>query len=97
MPDVKLGQTWERRSIPGAPWRPVRVENLPRDNVELRYLDLPGAPELEQLFSGSRARFRQPGKLDGERPDQVTRETRFCCSASFVARGEAGNCSTVAC
>jgi hypothetical protein len=31
------------------------------------------------------------------RPDQVTREPRFCCSASFVARGEAGNCSTVAC
>src|SRR5208282_4531093 len=57
MPDVKPGQTWERRSIPGAPWRPVRVENVLRDNVELRYLDLPGAPELEQVFSGSRARM----------------------------------------
>ena len=44
MQDVKPGQTWERRSIPGAPWRPVRVENVLRDNVELRYLDLPGAP-----------------------------------------------------
>ena len=40
-------------------------------------------------------RSNQPGKLDGEQPDQVTREPRFCCSASFVARGEAGNCSTV--
>ena len=36
-------------------------------------------------------------QADSERPDQVTREPRFCRSASFVARGEAGNCSTVAC
>ena len=46
---------------------------------------------------GSFLSLRQLGKLDGERADQVTREPRFCCSASFVARGEAGNCSTVAC
>ena len=39
----------------------------------------------------------RPGKLDGEQPDQVTSEPRFCCSASFVARGEAGNCSPVTC
>ncbi len=57
MLNVKAGQTWERRSIPGAPWRPVRVENVLRDNVELRYLDLPGAPELEQVLSGSRTRM----------------------------------------
>jgi hypothetical protein len=57
MQDVKPGQTWERRSIPGAPWRPVRVENVLRDNVELRYLDLPGASDLEQVFSGSRTRM----------------------------------------
>ena len=42
-------------------------------------------------------RFDSRAKLDSERPHQVTREARFCCSASFVARGEGGNCSTVAC
>ena len=53
MLDVRPGQTWERRSIPGAPWRPVRVEKVLRDSVELRYLDLPGG----QVFSGSRTRM----------------------------------------
>lgn len=57
MLNIKLGQTWERRSIPGAPWRRVRVETVRRDNVELRYLDLPGVPELEQVPSGSRTRM----------------------------------------
>ena len=56
MLNVKPGQTWERRSIPGAPWRPVRVENVLRDNVELRYLDLPGS-EHGQKLSGSRTRM----------------------------------------
>jgi hypothetical protein len=46
---------------------------------------------------GSLLSLRQPGKVDSKRPDQLTRESRFCCSASFLARGEAGNCSTVAC
>ena len=57
MLNVKPGQTWERRSIPGAPWRPIRVETVRRDNVELRYLDLPGAPEREQVLSGSQTRM----------------------------------------
>ena len=57
MLNVKPGQTWERRSIPGAPWRRVQVETVRRDNVELRYLDLPGAPELEQVLSVSRTRM----------------------------------------
>ena len=57
MLNVKPGQTWERRSIPGAPWRPVRVESVRRDNVELRYLDLPGTPKLDQVLSGSRTRM----------------------------------------
>ena len=35
--------------------------------------------------------FRQPGKLDTKPPDRVTREPRFCWSASFAVFGEAGN------
>jgi len=57
MLNVKPGQTWERRSFPGAPWRPVRVETVWRDNVELRYLDLPGASKVDQMLSGSRTRM----------------------------------------
>ena len=67
---------------------------LPRQSgffCHARVVEEPSAPRW--LFSiAPTAR-----KLDGERPDQVTREPRFCGSASFVARGEAGNCSTVAC
>src|SRR5499427_6749607 len=40
---------------------------------------------------------RQPGKLDREQPDYRTSEAPFCRSAAFTGRGEAGNCSTVAC
>ncbi len=41
MVTVKPGQIWERRATAGAPWRPVRVENVLANEVELRYLDLP--------------------------------------------------------
>src|SRR5215468_5218925 len=40
---------------------------------------------------------RQPGELDREQPDYRTSEAPFCRSAAFTGRGEAGNCSTVAC
>src|SRR5215471_3146944 len=40
---------------------------------------------------------QQPGKLDREQPDYRTSEAPFCRSAAFTGRGEAGNCSTVAC
>ena len=38
-------------------------------------------------------------KLGGnsEQPDYLTSKSRFCPSAAFIGRGEAGNCSTVAC
>jgi hypothetical protein len=35
--------------------------------------------------------FRPPGKLDTKPPDRVTREPRFCWSASFAVFGQAGN------
>ena len=57
-----------------------------------RVAEEPSAPRRLFIYrSDSRA------KLDSESPHQATTESRFCCSASFVARGEAGNCSTVAC
>ena len=61
MEDVKPGQTWKRRSTPGAPWRPVRVENVLLDGVELRFLDVPEKPELEQVFSTSRTHMLSGG------------------------------------
>ena len=56
----------------------------------------PSAMRSHRHPDGSFQSLRQPGKLDSQQPDHVTREPRFCCSGSFVARGEAGNCSTVA-
>jgi len=61
MSDVKPGQIWERQSTPGAPWRRVRVENVLTDEVELRYLDLPQTPDLEQIFSTSRTHMLAGG------------------------------------
>jgi hypothetical protein len=41
---------------------------------------------------------KQPGKLDSEQPEiYLTGELRFWPSAAFTERGDAGNCSTVAC
>ena len=34
---------------------------------------------------------------DSEQPDYLTSESRFCPSAALTGRGEAGNCTTVAC
>ena len=51
MLSVKPGQNWERRSISGAPWRPIEVVNVQGDEVELRYLDMPHAPDLGRVFS----------------------------------------------
>jgi hypothetical protein len=45
----------------------------------------------------SRLSCIQRGKLDCEQPDYLTSESRFWPSAAFTGRGEAGNCSTVAC
>jgi hypothetical protein len=39
----------------------------------------------------------RPGRLDREQPDYLTSESRFWPSAAFTGRGDAGNCSTVAC
>jgi hypothetical protein len=57
MLSVKPGQIWERRAMSGAPWRPVRVENVVADEVELRYLDMPNVPELQQVFTTSLTRM----------------------------------------
>jgi hypothetical protein len=61
MLNVRPGQTWQRRSIPGAPWRPVEVINVLFDAVELRFLDLPHAPDLERTFATSRSRLLAGG------------------------------------
>jgi hypothetical protein len=53
MTDVKPGQIWERQSMPNAPWRPVEVVNVLFDQVELRFLDMPDAPDLSRTFSTS--------------------------------------------
>jgi hypothetical protein len=51
MSTVKPGQTWERRSTPGAHWRLIEVVNVVGDDVELRFSDMPNAPNLERVFS----------------------------------------------
>jgi hypothetical protein len=45
------GQVWDRESIPGAPRRPVEVVNVLLNQVELRFLDMANAPELQRVFS----------------------------------------------
>ena len=46
-----IGQKWERRSVPGAQWRPVEVVNVLGNVAELRFLDMPDAPDLQRVFS----------------------------------------------
>jgi hypothetical protein len=46
---------------------------------------------------GSLPSGKQLGKLDREQPDYLTSESPFCRCAAFTGRGDAGNCSTVAC
>ena len=65
-----------------------------------RQCDFVAAPKQSKSHrhsDGSFYRYDSRAMHDRERPDQVTRVPCRCCSASFVARGEAGNCSTVAC
>jgi hypothetical protein len=45
------GQKWERRSVSGTPWRPVEVVNVLGNVVELRFLDMPDAHDLQRVFS----------------------------------------------
>ena len=47
---VKPGQIWERKSVAGAPWRGGQVVNVGAGEVELRFLDLPSAPDLELVI-----------------------------------------------
>jgi len=54
MLSIRPRQNWKRRSIAGAPWRPVEVVNTAGDAVELRFLDMPDAPDLERVFSTNR-------------------------------------------
>jgi hypothetical protein len=58
MLSIKPGQNWERRSIPGAPWRLVEVVNVAGEQVELRFLDVPDAPDLERVFSTNLQQMR---------------------------------------
>ena len=49
---VKPGQVWQRKSIEGAPWREMEVVNVGIvHEVELRFLDMPSAPDLERVIS----------------------------------------------
>jgi hypothetical protein len=53
-PDVQLGQVWETRSTPKKAWRPVQVIKVVGDQIELQFLDLPGAPDdAERTFTVS--------------------------------------------
>jgi hypothetical protein len=58
MLSIKPGQNWERRSMPGAPWRPVDVVNVAGEEVELWFLDMPDAPDLERVFSTNPQQMR---------------------------------------
>jgi hypothetical protein len=51
MRNLYPGQKWERRSVTGTPWRPVEVVNVLGNVVELRFLDMPGASDLQRVFS----------------------------------------------
>jgi hypothetical protein len=51
MLSIEPGQHWERRSYSGAPWRPVQVVNVEGDEIELRFLDMPNAPDLQRMYS----------------------------------------------
>jgi hypothetical protein len=51
MRNLSPGQKWERRSVSGAPWRPVEVVSVLGNVVELRFLDMPDAPDLQRVFS----------------------------------------------
>jgi hypothetical protein len=56
-----------------------------------------GCYEVSPQPALSPRRFSFPRALDSEQPDYLMSELRFCSSAAFTGRGEAGNCSTVAC
>src|SRR5262245_2570280 len=65
----------------------------------LRHLAVSRTPPAESDRHPGRSLLscKQPGKLDREQPDYRPSEAPFCRSAAFTGRGEAGNCSTVAC
>jgi hypothetical protein len=49
---VKPGQIWQRKSIEGAPWRDMEVLNVGIvHEVELRFLDMPSAPDVKRVIS----------------------------------------------
>jgi hypothetical protein len=66
---VKPGQIWDHYSRPGAVGRQVEVINVLGDQVELRFLDMTRATDLERSFTtsglhmliGSRAPSRYRG------------------------------------
>jgi hypothetical protein len=66
MLNIKRGQNWERRSYSGAPWRLVEVVNVEGDEIELRFLDMPDAPDLQRVYSTNLpqmlSRYRQGAK-----------------------------------
>jgi hypothetical protein len=51
MLSVRPSQVWERTSIPGASPRELEVVNVLANQVKLRYLDMPNAPDLERVIS----------------------------------------------
>ena len=50
---VKPGQIWDHYSRPGAVGRQVEVINVLGDQVELRFLDMTRATDLERSFTTS--------------------------------------------
>ena len=54
MLNVRPGQQWEVYSENADRWRPVRVVDILGNEVELRYLDMPGHSDLARILRAKR-------------------------------------------
>ena len=57
MDDVRSNQIWETCKDAKSAWRRVKVINVLGDTVDLEYLDTPGAPSLERIFTTTQSRM----------------------------------------
>jgi hypothetical protein len=57
MPDIKPGQMWMVRPDRESQWRRTQVVNVLSDEVELQYIDMPGASNVARTVRESAARM----------------------------------------
>jgi hypothetical protein len=57
MHDVRSDQIWETCKDAKSTWRRVKVINVLGDTVDLEYLDAPGAPNPERIFTTTQSRM----------------------------------------